>query len=155
VDVFDRIKEDHDTLRRRFGEMIEAAEAGDEARVLELLEAQHLLLVAHHRTEERVVFSELVGHDATRAIAEEAWEEHEAINHYLAYLSRADKRERLSAKIEVLEEYTTHHLDEEEEEMFAAARDAFGAERLTELRAAFEEEEARRFEEETRGQRAA
>jgi hemerythrin superfamily protein len=154
MDVFERIQEDHDTVRRHFDEMTEAAEAGDRRRVLELLETQRLLLTAHHATEEHVVFPVLIEHEATREIAEEAWEEHKAIDHYLAYLDEADMSERLSAKIEVLEEYTTHHLEEEEEQMFGAAREALGEERVAELRAAFEEEEARRFAEVSRDRQA-
>lgn len=146
MDIFDRILKDHDMFRARFDEMRAALEAGDAERSGQLFIAQYELLIAHHQTEEEVVFTQLVREAATREITEEAWEEHHAINRFLNYVKDSPRKVRWAAKVKVLEEYVGHHLDEEEEEMFPQAREAFSRERLERMVPLFEEKLERRLE---------
>ncbi len=122
MDVFDRIEQDHEVFRRRFDEMQEAIRDGDKPRSMELFHDQYVLLIAHHETEEEVLFKRMEERPEARPSTEEAWEEHEAINHFLHYLDGADKDVRWEAKIKVLDEITRHHLDEEEDQVFSEGR---------------------------------
>ncbi len=122
MDVFDRIEQDHETFRRRFDEMQAAARNGDKPRSMELFRAQYVGLIAHHETEEEVLFKRMEEQAEARPSTEEAWEEHEAINHFLRYLDTADNDVRWAAKVKVLDEITRHHLDEEEEQVFSKGR---------------------------------
>ncbi len=146
MDVFDRILQDHEDIRRRFAEMREVAGRGDAGKEEALFRQQSDLLIAHHQTEEEVVFTQLVRNDATREIAEEAWEEHRVINAYLAHLRDAPRTVRPAAKVRVLEEVVVHHLDEEEDEMVPAARAGIAADVLAAMVEPFEEKEERRLD---------
>lgn len=143
MDILSAIKEDHDELRDQLANLIETATSNpkESARIFRSI-YDHL--VAHHETEEHVLFEKLKEFDAAKSIVEEAWEEHEAIDLYLERIKRSHKTERWGAKVSVLNELVEHHLAEEESELFKAVRENMG-EQLEDLGEKFEAGEKRRL----------
>lgn len=144
MDVFDRILEDHEEMRSLLSDMEEKAESDTEVSVA-AFRALADELEAHHETEEHLVFSELVKHDSSRSIAEEAWEEHGAIEAYLEKVKQDPGGERWAAKAGVLKELVEHHLEEEEDELFPQGREVLPAAELTRLADEFDREMKRRL----------
>ncbi len=97
-------------------------------------------LVVHHTMEERYFY------DLLEAIAEAEHDALEAVNeHHIIELIIKDSQgfprdhDHFPIKIEGLGEYTVHHLDEEENEIFPAARQLLSGEDLILLGKLFEE----------------
>jgi hypothetical protein len=125
MDIIAALVDHHQTLR----ELYEASE-NDPARFAEF--TRHL--VVHHTMEEKYFY------DLLQKIADARHDALEAVNeHHIIELIIKDAEgfpqahEDFPIKIEGLGEYTTHHLDEEEAEVFPLARTLFAAEDLTAL----------------------
>ncbi len=142
MDILAAISKDHAEFRAQMKKMVETA-ADNPSRSVETLRSLFDHLVAHHESEEHVLFERLKGFDAAKPVTEEAWEEHKAIDLYLDWVKQSHKSERWEAKTSVLEELVGHHLDEEEGHVFAAAR-KYLKEELTSLGEEFEVAEAKR-----------
>ncbi len=97
-------------------------------------------LVVHHTMEEKYFYDLLEGFAPARRDALEAVNEHHIIELIIKDSERFPRdHERFSIKIEGLGEYTTHHLDEEEAQIFPMARQLFTAEDLNTLGRLFAE----------------
>jgi len=97
-------------------------------------------LVVHHTMEEKYFYDLLEGFPQAHRDALEAVNEHHIIELIIKDAERFPRdHERFSVKIESLGEYTTHHLDEEEAEIFPMARQLFTAEDLNTLGRLFSE----------------
>jgi hemerythrin-like domain-containing protein len=97
-------------------------------------------LVVHHTMEEKYFYDLLEGFPQARRDALEAVNEHHIIELIIKDAERFPRdHERFSVKIESLGEYTTHHLDEEEAEIFPLARQLFTLEDLNTLGRLFTE----------------
>lgn len=144
MDVIDLIVTDHEELRDRCAALREAVARDDAARISELFAAQRVLLVAHHQTEEEVLFRLGIRTEALRGLIDEALEEHRLINAYLGYLLSAPRRIRPGAKAEVLAEAVEHHLAKEEMELFPAIRQVLSNEELSALAKPFADKEQAR-----------
>ncbi len=125
MDIVAALVDHHQTLR----ELYEASE-NDPARFAEF--TRHL--VVHHTMEEKYFY------DLLQKIADARHDALEAVNeHHIIELIIKDaegfpqEHEDFPIKIEGLGEYTTHHLDEEEADIFPLARTLFAAEDLTAL----------------------
>jgi len=101
-------------------------------------------LVVHHTMEEKYFYDLLEGFAQARRDALEAVNEHHIIELIIKDSERFPRdHERFSIKIEGLGEYTTHHLDEEEAQIFPMARQLFTAEDLNTLGRLFTEAKAK------------
>ena len=127
--IFDRIKQDHDTIRRLLDEA-EKADGGARS-VYENLQRE---LWAHGKVEEAVFYQSLAKAKNTKEETTEGLNEHHIINGFLDELNAmpADST-AWKAKLQVLGEVTRHHLDEEEEELFEEAKKALDDKRAAEL----------------------
>jgi hemerythrin-like domain-containing protein len=97
-------------------------------------------LVVHHTMEEKYFYDLLEGFAQAHRDALEAVNEHHIIELIIKDSERFPRdHERFSIKIESLGEYTTHHLDEEEAQIFPMARQLFAAEDLNTLGRLFTE----------------
>jgi hemerythrin-like domain-containing protein len=131
MNIFEALTNHHDTLRDLFGQA-----ASDCSKFPEL--KKHLQV--HHKNEEKILYEVMKNKEPTRKDALEAIEEHHVIELLLVDLENfptAD--ERWVIKLEVLEEYTKHHLKEEEDETFPEGQKV--------IEAAASEEMGKRFEE--------
>ncbi len=131
MDIVDALTHHHHTLRAL------AAQAEDDPSAFEEY-LRHLQ--AHHTLEERYFYDFLerkpdAEHDSLEAVNE----------HHIIELIIKDAEDfprehsRFPIKVEGLAEYTNHHLDEEELEIFPLARTLFPAEELAAMGALFQE----------------
>lgn len=101
-------------------------------------------LVVHHTMEEKYFYDLLQRFDQAEHDALEAVNEHHIIEMIIKDAEGFPQdHEHFPIKIEGLGEYTNHHLDEEEAEIFPLAAQLFSAEELDTLGNLFEEAKAR------------
>jgi hemerythrin superfamily protein len=136
-DAVELLLEQHDEIRRLFGEYAELS-AQPSNRKDELAELLVLHLVKHAEVEELVFYpavrSEIDGLDAE---IDEDLEEHHAAELLLWEVDKmTSSDERFDAKVAVLRELVSHHLEEEEQDLFPQVRDAIPEERRRQLGAA-------------------
>jgi len=130
MNIFEALTKHHDTLRDLFGQA-----ASDSSKFPEL--KKHLQV--HHKNEEKILYEVMKNKEQTRKDALEAIEEHHVIELLLVDLENfPTSDERWVIKLEVLEEYTNHHLKEEEDEIFPEGQKV--------IEAAASEEMGKRFE---------
>jgi hypothetical protein len=97
-------------------------------------------LVVHHTMEEKYFYDLLEGFEQAHHDALEAVNEHHIIELIIKDAERFPRdHEHFAIKVEGLGEYTTHHLDEEEAEIFPMARLLFAEEDLNTLGQLFQE----------------
>ncbi len=97
-------------------------------------------LVVHHTMEEKYFYDLLEGFSQAEHDALEAVNEHHIIEMIIKDAEGFPRDHRhFPIKIEGLGEYTVHHLDEEEEEIFPLAQQLFAPEDLVTLGGLFEE----------------
>jgi hemerythrin-like domain-containing protein len=142
TDAIALLKQDHREIKDLFEKFEEAgprAHATRETTVERIIET----LSVHAGIEETVLYPEIRERiPAAEEDALEALEEHHVAKQTLAELQRmGSEDERFTAKVTVLIESVTHHIDEEEDELFAKVRKEFTrtelegmAERLTRAR---------------------
>lgn len=91
-------------------------------------------LTMHTQMEEQIFYPALEGFDETRALVEEAYQEHQGVDELLEELSALNPTdEDWANKIEELRENLDHHISEEENEMFPKAEEILGQEELQKL----------------------
>jgi hemerythrin-like domain-containing protein len=123
-DVFELLTKDHERLgdlfsRLRRGRRAPSADLGDRFARLERW------LAAHLDAEEAVLYETLRRAAPTRPPTLESVVEHRIVRHLLRDVGRlAFAGEEWWAQLFVLEEYVTHHVQEEERELFPAVREA-------------------------------
>lgn len=143
MDVLQVIQEDHDEFRQQLATLTETATTAPEESVT-VFRSLYDHLTAHHETEEQLLFKKLQDFEDAKSIAEEAWEEHEAIHLYLERMKQSHKTERWEGKTAVLKELVEHHLEEEEGEVFEVVRTRMG-DQLDALGEKFERQEEKRL----------
>ena len=141
MDIFDRIKHDHDTLRdllERIEDPDKASGEKDSRRAV--FDEFQRELWAHGKVEEAVFYAALAKHRDAKAETMEGLNEHHMINGLAEELNAmpADSG-AWTAKMQVLGELLRHHLDEEEDELFEEAREALADERADELGRLYDE----------------
>ncbi|HYH18303.1 MAG TPA: hemerythrin domain-containing protein [Azospirillum sp.] len=142
MDIYDRIEQDHDTLRTLLTRIADAPE-DDKAGRRMLFEQLQRELWAHHKVEETVFYATIVNARATREEAAEGLNEHHLIDTLLGELNLMPvDGTAWKAKVQVLDELVRHHLDEEEDELFKEARDTLPDETAQELARQFDERKA-------------
>lgn len=104
-------------------------------------------LIVHHTMEEKYFYDLLQRFSQAEHDALEAVNEHHIIELIIKDAEGFPKdHEHFPIKIEGLGEYTNHHLDEEEAEVFPLAMQLFSSEELNTLGNLFEEAKARLLE---------
>lgn len=119
MDLFEAIEADHEKLRGLFRELKDPM-ARDQARTLRELD---FALLEHQKAEEAVLYPVLEDADDTDAMLE-ALEEHHALRLLLANIQRENvSADRFRAKVTVISDLFEHHVEEEEDVIFAQARE--------------------------------
>ncbi len=137
MDIFDSLKQDH----KQVLELLRGVEraTGDERS--QLFEEMQTELNVHSDAEDAVVYSDFESHDALRELVLEAREEHQLIAQLLDDMGSMETAdEQWSAKLTVLIELVSHHIEEEEKCLLTKARDVIDADSGEELAERFEEE---------------
>ena len=137
MDIFDLLKQDH----QQISEMLRAIERNSEDERKELFDEMQTELMLHSEAEETVLYSELEKHDALRELVQEGREEHKLFEQLLEGMSAMESGdEQWSAKLTVLSELVSHHVQEEEKCLFDKAQDVVDDDLAAELAERFEEE---------------
>jgi hemerythrin-like domain-containing protein len=146
MDAITLLKRDHDKVKRLLAELDTTTERGVKTRTT-LFATIKGELTAHEAIEEEIFYPELKAHPKAKDIVLEGYEEHHVVNEIMSELeSTPVDDETWGAKASVMKENLEHHIEEEEGEMFKAARSVFDRAELDDLgqRMAARKEQARR-----------
>lgn len=118
--IYEALREDHEHLRQLLATLPDAG-ADASARFVELSGE----LVRHERAEERIFYEPLLRSTTGHEEALDAFEEHHVADLIVGELGQGDPAdETWHAKARVLRETVEHHIAEEEDRVFRAARQA-------------------------------
>jgi len=136
-DIFKEIEAEHDEAREMMEKLADTTERAVKTR-RQVFDAFKIEMWAHHKVEEAAFYALLRKRRATRSEAFEAINEHHVANGLIEELDSfpVDSVE-WGTKFGVLKELVEHHMDEEEEETFAEAREVLSAEEAEELGKSF------------------
>ena len=124
MNAIDLLKEDHDKVDKLF-EKFKADEDADHTDTFEQIKAE---LDMHTHIEETIFYPKLIadGDEELKKITLEGIEEHRQAKMFLRELaSLADESEKFQPKFKVLMEDITHHVQEEEGQMFPMIKEQF------------------------------
>ena len=137
----DMLREDHERVRALFKRYEAAGEEGY-AEKKEIVQQLSMELDIHAKIEEEIFYQAFrtASEEEPKKIVRESFEEHKIVKTLLGELAEMRPQDdQYDAKVTVLQEGVEHHADEEERELFPAAEDLFGAERLERLGAEMED----------------
>jgi hemerythrin superfamily protein len=141
--IFTRLEADHDEIRELLKALAATSTRAAKQRA-RLFGQLKLLVTAHARAEEAVLYEALKRKKPTRAEALEGYEEHHLADILFLEMSRAAPTDdRWTAKSTVLKENLEHHLGEEERELFNDARKLLSQRQAEQLGEKFAAEKAR------------
>jgi len=135
--IFETLKNEHDLLRNQ---LIKILDLPSSAKVekQECFEELKKTLNSHTLAEEEILYESLLPIDHLESEVREGIEEHRLSNQLLVELNSLDvTHPQWEAKVKALKDLLTHHLKEEEEELFAEGRKVFDSERQKELTAMY------------------
>ena len=133
MDAIAMLKEDHDKVKKLLNELETTTERGVKTRA-ELFSTIKGELTVHEIIEEEIFYPELKAHPKARDIVLEGYQEHHVVDLLMGELEQMDVAdERWGAKAIVMKENIEHHIEEEEGEMFAKARQVFDRAELADL----------------------
>lgn len=136
-DIFDRLKQDHDRHRELLAQIF--AKDGKPEKKEQLFERFKVEVTAHAAAEEETLYATMLAREELRHDAVHSVAEHKEIGDLLQSLAEADVHsDEWRAEFHKLADRYTHHIDEEEAEMFPAAAEGLSEEKITELRALFD-----------------
>ena len=145
ADIFDRLKQDHDRHRELIARIVDPVSEGEQRG--SLFETFKIEVTAHAAAEEESLYATMLAREELRHDAVHSVSEHKEIGDMLEELADLDPNSPdWMPKFEALKHDYTHHIDEEEEEMFPAAADELSEEKVAELRAVFDRRKPREVE---------
>lgn len=131
MNAIELLKDDHDKVDRLF-QKVKATEEGEEHK--ELFKKIKAELDVHTHIEEKIFYPRLKEEEELEDITLEGIEEHHQAKMFLRELaSLSEDSEKFEPKLKVLMEDITHHVQEEEGEMFPKVEKILGADELNEL----------------------
>jgi hemerythrin superfamily protein len=129
ANIFDRLKQDHDTHRQLFDKMADAEREKDEDRLEKLFEQFKVEVSAHAAAEEETLYATMLARPDLREDAQHSVSEHKEIDDYLEELAELKfNGEAWRKKFADMKKRYLHHIEEEEEEMFPDAAKELTAE---------------------------
>lgn len=148
MDILQEIKSEHDEFRK----LILKIEKASSQKKKSLFDELNIKVHGHHEAEEKILFKDVKSRTDKEGkdVVLEMVEEHNLATYQLSLLDRTStENETWDAKFSVLKEVLTHHMDEEESELFKQAREVLSKEELKEKYQPFEDkndEEKKKFE---------
>jgi hypothetical protein len=132
--IFETLKDEHDLLRTQLAKLLDLPNSATVEKQ-DGLEELKKTLHSHTVAEEEIVYETLLPIEHLESEVREGIEEHRLSNQLLVELSTLDvTHAQWQAKVKALKDLLTHHLKEEEVELFAEGRKVFDKERLQELK---------------------
>jgi len=143
MNIFEALRADHDRQRDLAGRLVETE--GDSPERRELFDQLRTELEAHASAEERFFYVPLMEHDQTQEKARHSVSEHKELDDFIEQLEgyQMDGSQWLQTARELVHRLT-HHLDEEEHEVFQMAGKVLGAQEKDDLAASYEGDMGRR-----------
>ncbi len=143
MNIFEALRADHERQRELVDRLVQTEGASDERRRLfEQLKAE---LEAHAGAEERCFYVPLMEEDLTQDQARHSVAEHQELDDFVEQLDDYDMSgPQWIQTAKELAHRLTHHLDEEEHEVFQVAGKALTETEKTELAASYEGDMNRR-----------
>jgi hypothetical protein len=139
MDAISMLKKDHDKVKDLLEELERTTERGVKTRS-ELFATIKGELTVHEIIEEEIFYPELKAHPKAKDIVLEGFEEHHVVDVLMGELEALPvEDETWGAKALVMKENVEHHIEEEEGEMFKAARSVFDRAELDDLGRRMEE----------------
>ena len=133
MDALQLLKDDHDKVKKMLTDGEETTERAEKTRAELFARLRHELEI-HERIEEQIFYPALKQHPRAKELVLEGYEEHHVVDTIFAELDATDVTdEQWGAKFKVAKENIEHHIEEEEGEMFAKARQAFDRDELETL----------------------
>lgn len=137
TDIFSILKSDHDLHRAMLAKIATTTGHGDERR--DLFEAFRIEVTAHAAAEEQSLYANMLADPELQEEGRHSVAEHKELDDMLGDLQKMDADETAwLTQFKELRHRYEHHIDEEEEEMFPAAEEAFDAAKASKLGAIFD-----------------
>lgn len=139
MNAIDLLKEDHDRVDKYF-QKVKATDEGEHQELFEKIKEE---LDVHAHIEEAIFYPKLIekGDEELQKITKEGIEEHRQAKMFLRELANlTENSEKFEPKLKVLMEDITHHVQEEEGQMFPMVKEQFNEFDLQELGKAMEAE---------------
>ena len=137
MNAIELLKADHKKVNALFGK-VKATEEAEHKKLFEQIREE---LEIHTHIEETIFYPALKEEPELEDIVLEGIEEHHQAKIFLRELAAlTDESEKFEPKLKVLMEDITHHVQEEEGEMFPKVEEIFDETALTELGAEMEKE---------------
>jgi len=137
MNAIELLKTDHDKVSRLF-QKVKATEEGEHKELFKQIKEE---LEVHTHIEETIFYPKMKEEAELEDLILEGIEEHHQAKMFLRELSAlSDDSEKFEPKLKVLMEDVTHHVQEEEGEMFPMIEELFDEATLEELGAEMEEE---------------
>lgn len=138
MEIYEALKADHEEVKEFLRELVALKEDDDYRFVL--IQEISSALIPHARAEEAVFYNTLRAVDADKALVRHGYREHMEAEALLRTLQVMDKLDLTWKPIaEKLQEAVLHHIEDEENEIFAEARQAFTPEEAVGMAQAFTE----------------
>ncbi|WP_322522152.1 hemerythrin domain-containing protein [Guyparkeria halophila] len=132
MEIFEALREDHDTQRDLLARLVETE--GNTQTRRDLLRLTRNALVHHEVAEERYFYTPLMEADLTQEQARHSIAEHHEIDELIKTLESTDPSATAwLGHARKLQELVTHHLDEEEHQVFQQAGKVLGDEEKRDL----------------------
>ncbi|HLV32937.1 MAG TPA: hemerythrin domain-containing protein [Chitinispirillaceae bacterium] len=129
--LFTQLHQEHQNFKMLFEQILDQKNVDAK---IDLFNNLKKALIPHMKSEEMVFYPELYNHEDTKEMSLEALEEHHVAEAALMELSKSDPfMENWRPKAKVLSEILNHHIEEEESEIFNAARDIIPQNRQNEI----------------------
>jgi hemerythrin-like domain-containing protein len=133
MDAIKLLEDDHRAVKKLLGELDDTTERAEKTRSELFAKIKGEMLV-HEAIEEEIFYPALRDHPKTKDVVLEGFEEHHVVDEILAEMETVPVTdETWAAKAKVMKENIEHHIEEEEGEMFPAAREILSEEELDEL----------------------
>ncbi len=141
MDIYERLIQDHGKQKGLMGGIADTVGASDERR--RLFRELKQELEAHANAEEQTLYAAMISEPDAQEKARHSIVEHDEMNDMIAELEDSDMSEGAwIAKFKQLRDRVVHHVDEEEDEVFARARKVISQSKAEALAAAFEKRKA-------------
>lgn len=135
--IFETLKEEHDLLRNQLTKILNLPNSAKVERE-ECFEELKKTLNSHTLAEEEILYENMLPVEHLESEVREGIEEHRLSNQLLVELNNLDvTHPQWEAKVKALKDLLTHHLKEEEEELFVEGGKVFNSERQKELTAMY------------------
>jgi hypothetical protein len=143
VTIFEALRDDHERQRDLVGRLLDTEGDSDERR--KIFDELKIELEAHAGAEERFFYIPLMEHDLTQDKARHSVAEHKELDDFVEQLDEYDMTApQWIVTARELAHRLTHHLDEEEHEVFQIAGKALNETQKGELGASYQGDMHRR-----------